>query len=84
MLQSESSALKKYKCKRLLQNGQKRLRVALKVLEEVTIKFPNTKQFIDDAIEEQCQKEKITTDEVIFYKSRSKEKHYLLSSVTLF
>ena len=63
---------------------KKRLRVALKVLEEATFKFPSTKQFIDHTIEEEYQKEKITTDEVIFYKSRSKEKHYLFSSVTLF
>ena len=52
---------------------KKRLRIVLKVLEDVTVKFPNTKQVIDDVMEEECQKEKITTDEVIFYKSRSKE-----------
>ena len=45
---------------------KKRLRVVLKVLEKVTVKFPNTKQFIDDTMEEECQKEKITADEVIF------------------
>ena len=52
---------------------KKRLRIVLKVLEDVTVKFPNTKQFTDDAIEEEYQKERITTDEVIFYKSRGKE-----------
>ena len=52
---------------------KKQLRIVLKVLEDVTVKFPNTKQVIDDVMEEECQKEKITTDEVIFYKSRSKE-----------
>ena len=52
---------------------KKRLRIVLKVLEDVTVIFPNTKQVIDDVMEEECQKEKITTDEVIFYKSRSKE-----------
>ena len=51
---------------------KKRLRIVLKVLEDVTVKFPNTKQFTDYAIEE-YQKERITTDEVIFYKSRGKE-----------
>ena len=51
---------------------KKRLRVALKTLKEVTVKFSNTKQFIDDAMEEECQKERITADEVIFYKPRSK------------
>ena len=53
--------------------NKKRLRAALKILKEVTVKFPNTKQFTDDAAEEECQKERITADEVIFYKSRSKE-----------
>ena len=45
---------------------KKQLRVALKVLEEVTVKFPNTKQFVDDTMEEECQKEKISANEVIF------------------
>ena len=52
---------------------KKRLRVALKILKEVTVKFPNTKQFIDNAMEEECQKERITADEVILHRSRSKE-----------
>ena len=70
---------------------KKQLRVALKILKEVTVRFPNTKKFIDNAIEEKCQKERITADEVIFYKSRSKElaqKNFFfcftLSMLTLF
>ena len=51
---------------------KKQLTIVLKVLEDVTVKFPNTKQYIDNAMEEECQKERITTDEVIFYMSRSK------------
>ena len=53
---------------------KKRLRVALTVLETVKTKFPETKHFIDNTMEDECQKEKISADEVIFfYKSRSKE-----------
>ena len=70
---------------------KKQLRVALKILKEVTVKFPNTKKFVDDVMEEECQKERITANEVIFYKSRSKElaqKKYFfcfaLSMLTLF
>ena len=70
---------------------KKPLRVALNILKEVTVKFPNTKKFIDNAMEEECQKERITADEVIFYKSRSKElaqKNFFfcftLSMLTLF
>ena len=45
---------------------KKRLRISLKVLEEVKERFPDTKNFIDDMIDEQCQKEKISVEEVIF------------------
>ena len=55
---------------------KKRLRVALKVLDAVKTKFPETKQFIDNTMEDESQK-----DEVIlicgwgnfFNKPRSKE-----------
>ena len=44
-----------------------RLRIAWKVLGAVKEKFPDTKQFIEDLIDEECQKEKIYADEVIFF-----------------
>ena len=43
---------------------KKRLRVVLTVLEAVKTQFPETKQFIEDSIEQQCLKEKISADEV--------------------
>ena len=46
---------------------KKRLKVFLVVLDAVK------STFIDDALKEECEKEKITADEVIFYKFRSKE-----------
>ena len=45
------------------------LRVALKVLDEVKIHFPDTKQFIEDLIDKECQKQKTSVDEVIFFTS---------------
>ena len=45
---------------------KKRLRLALRILEAVKTKFPETKQFIDNTMEDECQKEKISADEVIF------------------
>ena len=45
---------------------KQRLRVALKVLYEVRIRFPDTKQLIEDLIDEECLKEKVSADEVIF------------------
>ena len=54
--------------------GKKRLKVALAVLDAVKIKFSETKRFIDDTTEDECQKEKISVEEVIcFCKSKSKE-----------
>ena len=46
---------------------KKRLRLALRILEAVKTKFPETKQFIDNTMEDKCQKEKISADEVIFF-----------------
>ena len=45
---------------------KRRLRVALKVLRALKKKFPDIKQFIEELIDEECQKEKISADEVIF------------------
>ena len=52
---------------------KKRLKISLKVLKAVKEHFPATKNFIEDMIDERCQKEKIFVEEVIFYKSRSKK-----------
>ena len=64
--------------------GKRRLRVDLKVLDTVKNQFPNTKQFIEDLIDEECQKERISSDEVTFlqvWKQRvSSEKHFLFCS----
>ena len=48
---------------------KKRLRVALTVLEVVKIKYLKTKQVIDNTLEEECQKGKISTDDVTFFTS---------------
>ena len=48
---------------------KKQLRVALTVLEAVKIKYPETKQFIGNTMEDECQKEKISADEVILFTS---------------
>ena len=41
-------------------------RVAMKVLEEIKNEFPETAEFIDDRLEQECSKENMTLDEVIF------------------
>ena len=42
------------------------MRVALKVLGAVKEPFLDTKNFIEDLTDEQCQEEKISVEEVIF------------------
>ena len=46
---------------------KQRLRVALKVLDEVKVKFPETIQFIEGCIEQECLKENVPVEEVIFF-----------------
>ena len=48
---------------------KKRLKVALVVLNAVKGKFPESRKFIDDTMEDECQKEKISAEEVIFFTS---------------
>ena len=45
---------------------KKKLRMSLKVLEAVKERFPDTKNLIDNIMEEQCQEEKISVEGVIF------------------
>ena len=52
---------------------KKWLKVALAVLDGVKSTFPDKKEFIDNTLQEQCEEEKTTSDEVIFYKCRNKE-----------
>ena len=43
--------------------------MVLKVLDAVKTQIPEAKQLIEDLIEEECRKEKISADEVIFFTS---------------
>ena len=52
---------------------KKRLKIALSVLDAVRDRFPGTNGFIDSTLKEECEKEMITGDEVIFYKLKSKK-----------
>ena len=48
--------------------NKRRLRITLKLLEMVKERFPNTINLIDNKMEEQCQEEKISMEEVILAK----------------
>ena len=52
---------------------KKRLRVALEILKAVKIEYPQTREVIENIMDEKCQKENISADELIFYKSISNE-----------
>ena len=45
--------------------GLKRIKVAMKVLEESKNEFPETAKFIDDRLELECSGENITAEEVV-------------------
>ena len=58
---------------RFVKMDQKPLKVALVVLEAVKSRFPETQEFIENTLQKQCGREKVTVDEVISYKFRNKE-----------
>ena len=60
---------------------KKRLKIALAVLNAVRSTFPETNEFIDSTLKEECEKEKMTAEEVIFLllnlqKKLSLDKHF--------
>ena len=52
---------------------RKQLKIALSVLDAVRNRFPETNEFIDSTLKEEREKERITVDEVIFHKFKSKK-----------
>ena len=45
---------------------KKRLKIAWAALDATKSKLPETQGFIDSTLKEECEKEKMTADEVIF------------------
>ena len=52
---------------------KKRLKTPLAVLDAVRSRFLETNVFIDSTVKEECEKERIIADQVIFYKFKSKK-----------
>ena len=44
-----------------------RIKVSPKVLEEVKTQFPETVELINDRLEQKCQKDNMSVDEVFFF-----------------
>ena len=62
-----------YQHARDIKMDKKQLKIALAVLDAIKSRFPETQEFIDSTLREECEKERITADEVIFYKFKSKK-----------
>ena len=58
---------------RVVKMDKKRLKIALAVLDAVKSRFPETQEFIEITLREECEREKMTADAVTFYKFRSKK-----------
>ena len=52
---------------------KKWLKIALSVLDTVRNRFPETNEYVGTTLKEECEKERMTADEVIFYKFISKK-----------
>lgn len=46
---------------------ERKLDVAKEALNEVSVKFPETKQFIEENLEQKCLKENILVEDIIFF-----------------
>ena len=53
---------------------KKRLKIALAVLNTVRSTLLETNEFTDSTLREECEKEKMTKDEVIFFVSKLTKK----------
>ena len=56
---------------------KRRVKIISRVLNAIKLNFPETTQFIEDCLEQECSKEIISVDEVIF-PFTSLEENYLL------
>ena len=45
---------------------KERLEIALAVLDAVRNRFPETQEFIDSTLKKECERGKMTADEVVF------------------
>ena len=41
--------------------------IVIEILQEVSVEFPHTKEFIEEHLEQKCQKENISSEEVIYF-----------------
>ena len=54
-----------------------------RVLDAVKLNFPETTQFVEDCLEQECSMENTSVDEVIFLFTSLEGKYFLFSSAKL-
>ena len=64
--------------------NKKRLKIALAVLDAVKSRFPETQEFIDSTLKEECERERMTADEVIVFASKLEKKKEKLAWINIF
>ena len=74
LFKTQCTVVKKLENTRVVEMNKKQLKIALAVLNAVKSRFPETQEFFENTLREECEGEKMTADEVIFCKFRSKKK----------
>ena len=54
--------------------AKKRVKIALAVLDAIESRFSETQEFIDSTLKDECEKEKMTVDKVLFFASKLAKK----------
>ena len=62
---------------------KRRVKIISRVLVAVKLNFPETIQFIEDCLEQECSKENISVDKVIFLLTGLKVKYFLFSGAKI-
>ena len=63
---AQCTKVKKSKNTRVIKMVKKQLKISLAVLDAVRNRFPETQEFIDSTLKKECEKERMTADEVFF------------------
>ena len=62
---------------------KQRVKIISRALDAVKLNFAETTQFIEDCLEQECSKENMSVDEVVFLFTSLEAKCFLFSSVKI-
>ena len=63
---------------------KRRFQITLKVLNKVKVQFPETREFTEDRLEQECLEENISVEEVIFLFTSLEEKKLAQKNIFYF